>query len=60
MICVKTLFGEWKSVSKDQAQRFFDSWYSGATRMPDEDKESFFNQVHIKGAQVINGKVVET
>lgn len=58
MLEIKTFFGDWKEVTKEQAERFYKTFREGSTNIKQKDKHKYFNEHHIRGGHVmLNGKV---
>ena len=58
MLEIKTLFGDWKEVTKEQAEMFYEHFFEHATAVAWNDRHDYFNKHHIRGGHVmLNGKV---
>ncbi len=58
MLEIKAYFGDWKEVTKEQAEKFYKIFCDGATAVKLEDRHKYFNEHHIRGGHIIlNGKV---
>ena len=61
MLEIKMLFGNWKEATKEQAEKYFDTWRAGATNIPAAKKREYFNEHHIRGGHImLNGKAETT
>lgn len=61
MLEIKAFFGEWKEVTKEQAESFYKVFCEGATAIKWKDRQKYFNDHHIRGGHIIlNGKVETT
>lgn len=60
MLEVKAHFGEWKEVSKEQAESFYKTFCEGSTAIKCEGKQKYFNKNHIRGGHVLMNGTVET
>ncbi len=61
MLEIKMLFGNWKEATKEQVEKFFDTWRAGATNIPAAKKREYFNEHHIRGGHImLNGKAETT
>lgn len=61
MLEIKTFFGEWKEVTKEQAESFYKVFCEGATTIKWKDRQKYFNDHHIRGGHIVlNGKVETT
>lgn len=58
MLEIKTFFGDWKEVAKEQAEMFYEHFFEHATAVAWNDRHDYFNKNHIRGGHVLlNGKV---
>lgn len=58
MLEIKTFFGDWKEVTKEQAEMFYEHFLEHATAVAWNDRHDYFNKNHIRGGHVLlNGKV---
>ena len=60
MIEIKSFFGDWKEVTKEQAEDFYRTYQNGSTAIKGEDKHRYFNEHHIRGGHVLVSGEVET
>lgn len=61
MLEIKAFFGEWKEVTKEQAESFYKTFCKGSTAIKLQDKQECFNKHHIRGGHIMaNGKVETT
>ena len=60
MIEIKSFFGDWKEVTKEQAEDFYRTYQNGSTAIETDDKHKYFNQHHIRGGHVLVSGKVET
>lgn len=61
MLEIKAFFGEWKEVTKEQAESFYKTFCEGSTAIKLQDKQEYFNKHHIRGGHIMaNGKVETT
>lgn len=55
---IKTFLGEWKEVTKEQAESFYNHFYKHSTAIKKEEKQKYFNKNHIRGGYItLNGEV---
>ena len=58
MLEIKAFFGEWKEVTKEQAESFYKTFCEGSTAIKLQDKQEYSNKHHIRGGHIVaNGKV---
>ncbi|MCD7996410.1 MAG: hypothetical protein LUH21_04165 [Clostridiales bacterium] len=60
MIEIKTFLGEWKKVTPEQAEAFYQHFYNGSTAIKTEDKNKYFNENHTRGGHIFYSGKVET
>lgn len=53
MLEIKSFFGGWQEVTKEQAERFYREFYTSSTAIHSLDKKDYFNKNHIRGGHVI-------
>lgn len=57
---IKTFFGDWKKVTKKQAEAFYRIFYEASTAIALQDKQKYFNDNHIRGGHIMLSGKVET
>ena len=57
---IKTFFGDWKKVTKKQAEAFYRIFYEASTAIALQDKCRYFNDNHIRGGHIMLSGKVET
>ena len=57
---IKTFFGDWKKVTKKQAEAFYQKFYEASTAIALQDKCRYFNDNHIRGGHAMLSGKVET
>lgn len=58
MLEIKAYFGDWKEVTREQAEHFYKTFCECATALKWDEKRKVFNEKHIRGGHVLlNGKV---
>lgn len=60
MLEIKSFFGDWKTVTKEQAEDFYRTFQNGSIAIRGEDKHRYFNKHHIRGGYVLLSGEVET
>ena len=60
MLEIKTFFGDWKEVTREQAEVFYLNFYNGSQAIKTGDKQKYFNKHHIRGGHVLIDGTVET
>ena len=60
MLEIKAYFGEWKEVTKEQAEHFYKTFCEGTTALKGDEKRKHFNKCHIRGGHVLMNGTVET
>lgn len=60
MLEIKGFYGDWKEVTKEQAEHFYKTFCEGATALVGKEKKEFFNKNHIRGGHVLLNGTVET
>lgn len=60
MLEIKTFFGDWKEVTREQAEAFYNNFYNGSQAIKMIDKHKYFNKYHIRGGHVLLTGKVET
>lgn len=60
MIEIKTFLGEWKEVTKEQAESFYNHFCRHATAIKQEEKQEYFNKNHIRGGYILLNGTVKT
>lgn len=60
MLEIKAYFGDWKEVTREQAEHFYKIFCEGATALKSEEKPKVFNEKHIRGGHVLLNGTVET
>ena len=53
MLEIKAFFGEWKEVTKEQAESFYKTFCDGSTNIKCQDKRDYFNKHHIRGGHIM-------
>lgn len=60
MLEIKSFFGDWKEVTKEQAEVFYKTFQNGSIAVKADDKHKYFNEHHIRGGHVLVSGKVET
>ena len=60
MLEIKTLFGDWREVTREIAERFYKTFEECATAIKYTDRQKYFNENHIRGGHVLLNGTVET
>lgn len=49
MLEIKAFLGDWKEVTKEQAEDFYRTFQNSSTTIKADDKHKYFNEHHIRG-----------
>lgn len=60
MLEIKAFFGDWKEATREQAEKFYKTWYEGSQNIAESSKHKYFNEHHIRGGHVLLNGTVET
>lgn len=60
MLEIKAYFGEWKEVTKEQAEHFYKTFCECSTALVGDEKRKHFNKCHIRGGHILMNGTVET
>lgn len=58
MLEIKTFFGDWREVTREVAENFYNLFCEKATAINSFERRDYFNKNHIRGGHVLlNGKI---
>lgn len=60
MLEIKTFFGDWRKVTKKEAENFYEVFIENASAIISYQRHDYFNKHHIKGGHVLMTGKVET